>query len=72
MGITPPPMKLFKTSGADYINLDQVTRFVCDPHQVTLHFDGENQLTLRDDDAKKITRFIAESVGEAVSRVPTH
>jgi hypothetical protein len=45
-------MNLFKTLGTDYINLVQVTRFECDPHQVALHFCAESKLTLRGDDAK--------------------
>ncbi len=63
-------MNLFKTSSVTYINLDQVTRFECDPHQVTLHFAGDTQLTLRGDDAKKLTRFVAESASETASQVP--
>ena len=64
-------MNLLKTSGARYLNLDQVTRFECDSDRVTLHFDGENQLTLRGDDAEKLLRFIVESTGEAARRAPT-
>jgi hypothetical protein len=61
-------MNLFKTSGADYVHLDQVTRFECDADQITLHFDGENQVTLRDDDAKKLMQILAKISAEFEGR----
>jgi hypothetical protein len=65
-------MNLFKTSGIRYINLDQVTIAVCDADQVTLHFDGEHQTTLRGDDAKKFTQIIAAHADEFQDRVLKH
>jgi hypothetical protein len=65
-------MNIFKTSGICYINLDQVTIAVCDADQVTLHFDGEHQTTLRGDDAKKLTQIIAERADEFEGRVLRH
>ena len=64
-------MNLFKTSAANYINLDQVTLFVCAGDSITIHFDGENQITVRDDDAKKLTQIITERAVEVEGRVLT-
>ena len=63
-------MNLFKTSGIEFINLDQVTRFECEADRVTLHFGGEDQMTLRNDDAKKLAHILAGLAGEFDRRVP--
>ena len=57
-------MKLFETSGAEFINLDQVTRFECASDHITLHFDGENEMTVRNNDAKKLAQILAKLAGE--------
>ena len=53
-------MKIFETSGADYINLDQVTRFERGKDSITLHFDAENQMTLHNDDAEKLALLLSK------------
>ena len=63
-------MNLFKTSGIEFINLDQVTRFECETDRVTLHFSGEDQMTLRNDDAKKLAQILARFAGEFDRRGP--
>ena len=62
-------MNLFETSGAEYINLDQVTRFEHAADHITLHFEGENEMTLRNDDAKKLAQILAKLADEFARRV---
>ena len=62
-------MNLFETSGTEYINLDQVTRFECETDHVTLHFEGENEITLRNEDAKKLAQILTKFAAEFGRRV---
>ena len=61
-------MNLFETSGSDYINLDQVTRFERGADYVTLHFDSSDRFTLRREDAAKLLALLAQSAAELPRR----
>ena len=70
MNSTDHRMNLFKTAGAIYLNLDQATRFLCEADSVTIHFEGESAMTLRNDDAKKLMQVLAGLGAEFESKVP--
>jgi hypothetical protein len=63
-------MNLFETSGGEFINLDQVTRFESGAGQITLHFEGENEVTLHNDDAKKLAPILAKFAADFARRTP--
>lgn len=69
MNSTDHRMNLFKTAGAIYLNLDQATRFLCKGDCITIHFEGETQITLRNDDAKKLGQVLAQLGDEFEGRV---